>query len=310
MQQWSDLTSCRLSAEKGDVNAQLYLGFACFYGFKTALNQKESIYWFTLAAEQGCAEAQYELAVRYEDEQGVKQDIDEAAKWYAKAAQQGYVKAMALMGDNGLSLHQLAREGSKEAQLALGHIYFEGNYKERNYKKAVYWYKKAAEKGDKEAQYQLATLLKTGNGVSASEGDSLYWYQKAAENGHADAQISLAFIMIKTKEMEKAFYWFQQSAMSGNAFAQYNVGKMYLSGVGAAQDFIRAAEWLEKAALQNDAEAQYWLGTLYDHGHGIARELEKAMYWYQKAAKQGEPNSIEVLKEFFSQETGELCECH
>lgn len=41
------------------------------------------------AAEQGDAESQFTLGVRYANGQGVKQSYTEAAKWFLKAAEQG-----------------------------------------------------------------------------------------------------------------------------------------------------------------------------------------------------------------------------
>ncbi|GHT32760.1 hypothetical protein AGMMS49592_0010 [Endomicrobiia bacterium] len=41
-------------------------------------------------AEQGFAEAQYNLGVMYYKGEGVKQDYKEAIKWFKKAAEQGH----------------------------------------------------------------------------------------------------------------------------------------------------------------------------------------------------------------------------
>jgi TPR repeat protein len=41
------------------------------------------------AAEQGNADAQFNLAVAYENGAGVPKNLAEAAKWYLKAAEQG-----------------------------------------------------------------------------------------------------------------------------------------------------------------------------------------------------------------------------
>ncbi len=44
-------------------------------------------------AEQGFAEAQYALGECYEEGEGVEQDLEEAAKWYRLAAEQGHEDA-------------------------------------------------------------------------------------------------------------------------------------------------------------------------------------------------------------------------
>ncbi len=55
-------------------------------------------------AEQGNADAQFNLGLMYYDGQGVRQDYAEAVKWYRQAAEQGYVKAqynLGVMYNNG-----------------------------------------------------------------------------------------------------------------------------------------------------------------------------------------------------------------
>ena len=54
--------------------------------------------WWRLAAEQGDAPAQYNLASMYEDGQGVPQDYVEAVKWFRLAADQGNAKAQNNLG--------------------------------------------------------------------------------------------------------------------------------------------------------------------------------------------------------------------
>jgi uncharacterized protein len=46
--------------------------------------------WFRKAADQGYAEAQYNLGLMYEDGRGVPQDHAEAVKWWGKAAALGF----------------------------------------------------------------------------------------------------------------------------------------------------------------------------------------------------------------------------
>ena len=46
--------------------------------------------WYRKAAEQGLAEAQYNLGQVYTKGDGVAKDMIEAVKWYRKAAEQGH----------------------------------------------------------------------------------------------------------------------------------------------------------------------------------------------------------------------------
>ena len=52
---------------------------------------------FREAAEQGHAEAQFNLGICYEDGDGVEWNYDEAIKWYSKAADQGHEEAKLLL---------------------------------------------------------------------------------------------------------------------------------------------------------------------------------------------------------------------
>ena len=49
--------------------------------------------WFRKAAEQGVAQAQYNLGVMYAKGRGVRQDGEQAVQWFRKAVEQGYPQA-------------------------------------------------------------------------------------------------------------------------------------------------------------------------------------------------------------------------
>jgi len=54
---------------------------------------KTAVKWWTLAAEQGHAVAQYNLGVMYDNGKGVPQDDKTAVKWWTLAAEQGHTLA-------------------------------------------------------------------------------------------------------------------------------------------------------------------------------------------------------------------------
>ena len=54
--------------------------------------------WYTLAAEQGTATAQFNLGLMYYKGQGVSQDYKTAVKWYTLAAEQGFATAQYNLG--------------------------------------------------------------------------------------------------------------------------------------------------------------------------------------------------------------------
>ena len=67
----------------------------------------EAVRWYRKAAEQGIAQAQYNLGVCYEFGKGVSKDQAEAVRWYRKAAEQGDARAQCNLGycyNNGVGL--------------------------------------------------------------------------------------------------------------------------------------------------------------------------------------------------------------
>ena len=53
-------------------------------------------------AKNGNSEAQYNLAVMYENGEGVKENLESALKWYKKSAQQGNKKAIETLKELGI----------------------------------------------------------------------------------------------------------------------------------------------------------------------------------------------------------------
>ena len=76
----SSLTDIRKAAEQGDAEAQFNLG--CMYddGEDVPEDDTEAVKWYRKAAEQGHAGAQNNLGYMYEKGEGVSQEYTEAVK--------------------------------------------------------------------------------------------------------------------------------------------------------------------------------------------------------------------------------------
>ena len=99
-----DLNTCQREAEQGDADAQFNLALMYGNGRGVLQDYKEAVKWYRKAAEQGDAQAQFNLGNGYKDGQGVLQDYKEACKWYRLAAKQGSDRAqnnLAAMYANG-----------------------------------------------------------------------------------------------------------------------------------------------------------------------------------------------------------------
>jgi TPR repeat protein len=101
-----------------------------YNGLGTAQDYKQAVYWYTKAAEDGDAKAQYYLGYMYANGHGVPQDHKETVYWYTKAATQDYAKA----------------------QYKLGHLYADAKGTPQDYIKAYTWYEIASDRGEKSAK--------------------------------------------------------------------------------------------------------------------------------------------------------------
>lgn len=221
------------------------------------------------AAEQGHAEAQFNLGKCLAEGTGVTKNEAEAVTWYRKAAEQG----------------------NADGQTALGSSYFYGGGVQQDYNEAAKWYRKAANQGHASAQDFLGLMYGLGFGVTQDDGESYTWYRKAAEQGHAGAQTSLGLLCGKSDYDFEAVKWFKKAAEQGDAHAQYLLGRCYDDGEGVPRDGSEAVNWFLKAAEKGNAEAQYKLAYCYDNGNGVERNQVESVKWLRKAAEQGDPQA-------------------
>ena len=133
--------------------------------------------------EQGDAQAQYELASRYENGDGVRKSIDDALKWYRKAAENGHAGA----------------------QVDLGWFYQNGQYTEKDVKQAVDWYAKAANQGNSQAQLNLAVLYDEGIDLPENNELAVKWYKLAVVQGNVPAKLNLGINYWKGEGIEQDY---------------------------------------------------------------------------------------------------------
>jgi len=102
-------------------------------------------------AQNGDRHAQFNMASRYLQGVEVPQDYKNAAMWYERAAEQGFVAA----------------------QFMVGFLYEHGKGVRRDYSRAIEYYRAAADQGDTTAANNLATLYLHGLGVPKNIGTAL-----------------------------------------------------------------------------------------------------------------------------------------
>ena len=93
------LSHFRVLAERGDAEAQLYLGLMYRGGEGVQVDYEKAILWYRRAAEQGHARAQTNLAISYILGRGIQRDTKKALHWLLRAARQGYTDAQVRLGE-------------------------------------------------------------------------------------------------------------------------------------------------------------------------------------------------------------------
>ena len=229
------LETLRQAAEQGDPGAQYGLGFMYADSMSVLEDDAErgvledsaaaevrwyrlyaeAVRWYRMAAEQGHAEAQYELARTYhitvtqEGSRNVPEIAAEMDRWYRMAAEQGHAEAQVIHGSRS--------DGAVEA---------------------VRWYRMAAEQGLAVAQFNLGRAYRDGNGVLKDDSEALRWYRMAAEQGDVGAQFALGstyseialvsradFLAGRTGDfLELAHMWYNIASANSTGSRAYSLG--------------------------------------------------------------------------------------
>jgi uncharacterized protein len=146
----------------------------------------------------------------------------------------------------------LAEQGNRDAQTAVGMMYWHGDGVTQDYKEAAKWFRLAAAQGDVMAQSVLGDMYHDGQGVIQDYKEAANWYRLAAEQGNAEAQYNLGVMYEEgqgvIQDLREAVKWIRLSAGQGHALAQENLGFMYVSGQGVRRDIVRAYMWFSLAA--------------------------------------------------------------
>jgi hypothetical protein len=159
----------RQLAERGDVEAQLYMGICLAEGRFTTKDEAEAVTWFRKAAEKGHGDAQHYLGLMYDWGRGVSKDDGEAVSWYRRAAEQGVAVA----------------------ESNLGGMYADGRGVPKDDSQAVAWYRRSAEQADPWGQNRLGWMYREGRGVGKDDKEAVSWFRKAADQGNTDAHDNL-----------------------------------------------------------------------------------------------------------------------
>ena len=123
-----------------------------------------------------------------------------------------------------------------------------------------------------------------------------------AENGDPQAQYDLGFVYLNGMGVPQnpaaAVKLLTMAANQGHIDAQIQLGQCYEEGLGVEKDAFQAAPWYEKAANQGDAAAQTYLGMCYTEGRGVMKAEVEAYAYFLIASQsyEGAREQRDILK--------------
>lgn len=234
-----------------------------------ANNYDKALEFYKKAADMGSAEAMYNIANIYNDDNYDKCNIEKSIIWMKKAAEAGYTDAMN----------------------SLGIMYFSGELSDENMEEnreiAKKWWIKAAEMGNTGAMSFLGISYELGTGNLQTAID---WYTKGAKLGDTNCMNCLGNVYRKQENYSLAMKWYKKAANAEdkNDDAMNSLGLMYSNGEGVKEDQEIAKEWWLKAANEENVEAMNNLGWYYEQKENYAQ----AFLWYQKSAENGNEDGM------------------
>ncbi len=229
-------------------------------------------------AEQGSADAQFELGIRLLSGEGLTKDEKQAAEWLKKAAAQQNLPAMN----------------------ALGSMSEEGVGLPKDSKKAFEWYEKSAKFGFALAQLNLADCYDLGKGVEKDEKQAFSWLSRASDQNFAPAQAAYAWKLEHAvgteKKSKEAAALYLKAAQQGLIAAMTRLAYLYYTGSGVPLDYRRAEAWYRLAARSEDPWAHndlaWFLATCPDVNF---HDADTALEFARSAVKKVSDERYEVI---------------
>lgn len=140
------------------------------------------------------------------------------------------------------------------------------------------------------------------NASSALEGEALTnyikiavaYYTKAALQGNILSVYNIGMMFYEAQMYDKAKEYFDTACKKGFARACNNLGVLYRSGFGVAQDLTKAKSLYAQACESKEPLGCHNLGFMYAFGIGVSQNFALAQSYFGKACNLGHTQSCEI----------------
>lgn len=227
----------------------------------------EGVPYLQVAVELGDADSAVKLGILYEFGDCVEENYDKALELYNFAIEKGRKDAYYNAGEiyryrdmmpQAIECYNMAlANGQYAAALPLGWLYEDGEYVEKDDKKAFELYLQAYEDGNPDSSYYLGRMYYLGRGTEESDAKAFPLLKEASEQGNEDANCFLGSMYgwgvkgVVEKNIDKAMEYLSNVSDLFEVNAWYTKGRIYLSENNTEE----AKKWLAQAAEAGHKEA-------------------------------------------------------
>ena len=203
------------------------------------------------SAENGDIAAQFEMARRFREGDGVSENLEAAMHWYQKAAE----------------------AGDSDAMNDLGSMILNGRGCEANPELSVPWFEKAAEQGNAVAQFNLGLRYLHGSGVAKDDRMARNWIAQSARQDYPEALGELGTLFRfgrgTERDLVQACELHVRAARMGDSLAHWNLSDYQ--------------DELVEMALADNRQVATALSRMYNGGLGVEKDPAKEWAWLRWA---------------------------
>jgi TPR repeat protein len=312
----------QLSIEKKNANAFSNMGHLYCLGLGVPQDYIKAMKCYRSAVEGMNVAALTKMGVLYQVGLGVPQNYDKAMTCYKTAAERGSYEAffnLGLLYRHGLGVPQNERQAIVcfnnavafevliepdgvdefvQTKLTEALTYLE----KEHYAAALTEFLFLVQINHPEALFQIGMMCLKGLGVQQSETNAVKYLIEADENNHPKAALMLgdsylmnsaperlnkALTLLEQKKYSTALNQFLLLAQINHPEALFQLGLMYMKGLGVKQSDTNTVKYLTQAHENNHLKAAFMIGESYMRRSIFRRETPQALIWYKKASDAG-----------------------
>jgi TPR repeat protein len=158
----------------------------------------------------------------------------------------------------------------------------------------------------------LGYLYANGIYVEKNETKARSYFQEAVDLGSKDSRLNLGLFLVHGKggamDMKKGLSLLQEMTLEGHTQAALALGQLYYTGDHSENnepDYAQAYTFLLAPAETGNPAAQNFIGVILRDGRIGPKDIDSAHIWFEKAAWQGNPKACTNLAELWNYQSDE-----